>query len=73
MRFAALLSSLVFALAGCQSSGVRLRNAELQTGPRFDEQGEFTDQPEVTIPLWDSDGIRDRPAPITPPAATGKN
>lgn len=60
------LLALGLGLAGCQSAGVRARNAELGTGPRFDEKGTFTDRPSVTIPLWNSEGIKDRPLAVTP-------
>ncbi len=67
------LFALGLGLAGCQSAGVRARNAELKTGPRFDEEGKFTDEPAVTIPLWSSEGIKDRPVTVAPPRTDGAN
>ena len=67
------LLTLGLCLAGCQSAGVRARNADLKTGPRFDEEGKFTDEPAVTVPLWSSEGIKDRPVTVAPPPTNGTN
>jgi len=71
MKSAFVLSILALGLgfAGCQAVGVRARNAELKTGPRFDDEDKFTDQPSVTVPLWSSEGIKDRPVDLSPPRA----
>lgn len=58
------LSPLGF--VGCQAIKARTDHAELTRGPRFDEDGKFTDEPEVSVPLWNSKGLKPKPQDVTP-------
>lgn len=57
MRTFGLVSIVVILLgisAGCRSVQHNMRQGTVETGPRFDEDGRFTDQPKATIPIWKS-------------------
>ena len=54
-------------LIGCESVKKRTDNAELETGMRFDEDGRFTDKPELKVPIWKSRGLKEKPKEVTPP------
>ena len=61
-----LVGLAAFGFGGCQSVKTRTDQAELTRGPRFDEEGKFTDQPEVSVPLWNSKGLKPKPQDVTP-------
>lgn len=47
--------------------GVRTDTVEVQTGLRFDEEGRLTDRLEVKVPLWRSNGLKEKPREGVPP------
>ena len=69
MRMIAALFAIALtaSLVGCESVKKRTDNAELETGMRFDEDGRFTDKPEVKVPIWKSGGLKEKPKEVTPP------
>jgi hypothetical protein len=69
LRAAALLAVAAAALfgSGCQALKSRTDNATLEPGPRFDENGKLTNDPKVSVPIWSSKGLKEKPQDITPP------
>jgi len=48
-------------LVGCHGAKPTIDNTTVQTGPRFDEDRKFIDAPEVTVPVWSSTGLKEKP------------
>ena len=53
-------------LTGCHGLRASTDNASLKSSPRFDSEGKFTTEPEVSIPLWNSKGLKQKPQDIIP-------
>lgn len=67
-RIGVLVLGAVFALTvvGCHGIKPSVDNAKLTQGPRFDQTGKLTDSPEVSMPIWSSKGLKEKPQDITP-------
>lgn len=51
---------------GCHGIRASTDNATLKTGLRYDQDGRLTDQPEVSVPVWSSKGLKAKPENVTP-------
>ena len=60
------LSLVILAFPGCQGVKSSTDNAQLNTGARLDSDGKVTTAPEVSVPLWKSDGLKPKPVDVTP-------
>jgi hypothetical protein len=61
-----LSATLGISLAGCHGFKASTDNATLKTGLHMDTQGRMTDDPEVTVPMWSSKGLKEKPTEVTP-------
>ncbi|MBW7895842.1 MAG: hypothetical protein H3C27_12060 [Opitutaceae bacterium] len=70
--FAQLILPLGLAVAamlagtGCHGIRASTDNATLKTGLRYDHEGRLTDEPEVSVPVWSSKGLKAKPENVTP-------
>ena len=61
-----LSAAFLSALTGCQGVKASTDNAQLNTGAHFDSNGKVTTAPEVSVPVWKSDGLKPQPVDVTP-------
>lgn len=61
-----LVMALSVSMSGCEHLRKSTDNAEVETGPRFDEDGRFTREPEVKVPMWRSGGLKEKPQDVMP-------
>ena len=61
-----LSTTLGISLAGCHGLKASTGNATLKTGLHLNAQGKMTDDPEVTVPMWSSKGLKEKPTEVTP-------
>jgi len=61
-----LSATLGISLAGCHGFKASTDNATLKTGLHMNAQGKMTDDPEVTVPVWSSKGLKEKPTEVTP-------
>jgi hypothetical protein len=66
MKHCIILITGILLLAGCHGAKPTMQNITVQTGPRFDDYGEFTDAPEVSILVWNSRGLKEKPEDLRP-------
>jgi len=52
--------------AGCHGVKASADNATAQRGLRFDENGKVTSDPEVSVPVWSSKGLKEKPTDVAP-------
>jgi hypothetical protein len=64
--FLSLAVAAIFAGAGCHGIRASTDNATLKTGLRYDQDGRLTDEPEVSVPVWSSKGLKAKPENVTP-------
>lgn len=53
-------------LAGCHGIKASTDNASLKTGLHLNAEGKMTDDPEVSVPVWSSKGLKEKPKEVTP-------
>ena len=61
-----LSAALGIFLTGCQGIKASTDNATLKTGLHLDKEGKMTDDPEVTVPMWSSKGLKEKQTEVTP-------
>lgn len=61
-----LAMAAIFAGTGCHGIRASTDNATLKTGLRYDQDGRLTDEPEVSVPVWSSKGLKAKPENVTP-------
>ncbi len=61
-----LSATLGILLTGCQGIKASTDNTTLTTGLHLNNEGKMTDDPEVTVPMWSSKGLKEKPAEVTP-------
>ena len=63
-----IISLLLIALALTSCNGIKAStdNAELSKSQQFDSKGKRTTVPDVSVPIWKSDGLKQKPVDITP-------
>jgi len=61
-----LSAALGVLLVGCHGFKASTDNATLKTGLHVNQQGKVTDEPEVTVPMWSSKGLKEKPTEVTP-------
>lgn len=54
------------AVTGCQGIKASTDNAEVKKGLHYDASGKLTDDPEVSVPVWSSKGLKQKPQDVTP-------
>jgi hypothetical protein len=67
-----LLPLTAMVLAGCQGVKTSTDNTTVTRGARFDSEGKVTTAPEVSVPVWKSDGMKPKPVDITPVKSESK-
>ena len=61
-----LSATLGVCLAGCHGIKASTDNATLKTGLHLNNEGKMTDDPEVSVPMWSSKGLKEKPKEVTP-------
>lgn len=61
-----LTVAAISAGAGCHGIRASTDNATIKTGLRYDQDGRLTDEPEVSVPVWSSKGLKAKPESVTP-------
>ena len=64
--FLGLAVAAMLAGTGCHGIRASTDNATLKTGLRYDQDGRLTDEPEVSVPVWSSKGLKAKPENVTP-------
>jgi hypothetical protein len=60
------LPLIALALTSCNGIKPSTDNAELSKGQHFGSDGKLATTPEVSVPVWKSDGLKQKPVDITP-------